>query len=879
MVSFPHPKFFAPLALVASLGVLFLLSSIIYHPSRAQSARNSDSNVVPQVAPTPCLTCGGSDDKPHTLAAAYYSINDGLTATLMLNNKGPKPLEVKPTLFSLDGQQFELPTVIIEGTESGASFREIDMNEFVAAAGPGFREGSLQLFHLGKDLVLGAQIKLVDLSRSLLFEEKLLEIPTEIGQRRLEAVWWLPSHKGEVKLVMSNTSDEDLPVTATIDGSAPKQKDPFTLTLAPHETRIVDARHDVIARRGGRLAQIGGITLEHNGGAGALLARVLMQDAAVGYAMSARFYDPQKGKSTKLHGAGLRLGEIDGEHLTPMIVARNVGDAPTTVTGRVPYTKADGSVETTMLPELRLAPGETKLVDTKVLKQSKLGNEGAAGLEFEYEGKPGEIIMLTQSVVKDGDYAFAVPMWDIGAQRSSSGGFPWKTEGTTSTMLYFKNVTDHRQQFIVELLFDGSRVGYATGIKTAEAGQTIVIDIAKLRDEQVPDANGRTIPLEATRGHIRWGTRSVDALPMIGRSEQVDLTNRISSSYACAQCCPPDYQSVGMNPGQTEIPIAGRFGFQPMEVAVGCYTIWNPYPVSNASWNSSDTGVAQMVGDGIVEGMSAGMSQIVAEWPLVRTIQDGGTTCMQYMEPAYAEAPVEVLPRIDGISPERILIGTPVDVTISGTGLGRVTSIDAGTGITVSITSVSNAEIRARFNVDVNAPAGNHGVFAITSTGARSNGGNFFVQVPTSLRVLSQSIFSGGGLLANGCPTSSPFGFRVRVRYEVLDQSGNRIMITIPLRENLLDPRVDGQSAGGNNLDTFVTASGTTDSDGTFMDEPVGACATGPFNIASLTQELFTPLSANIRPIVRTNDFRFSGRNGCGNLTNGIDISVSVSCP
>jgi len=32
-----------------------------------------------------------NSEKPHTLAASYYSVQDGLQATLTLNNKGLKP--------------------------------------------------------------------------------------------------------------------------------------------------------------------------------------------------------------------------------------------------------------------------------------------------------------------------------------------------------------------------------------------------------------------------------------------------------------------------------------------------------------------------------------------------------------------------------------------------------------------------------------------------------------------------------------------------------------------------------------------------------------------------------------------------------------------
>ena len=41
---------------------------------------------VPEPSPTPCC-----NDKPHLLVASYYSVKNGLTAKLLLNNKGPDP--------------------------------------------------------------------------------------------------------------------------------------------------------------------------------------------------------------------------------------------------------------------------------------------------------------------------------------------------------------------------------------------------------------------------------------------------------------------------------------------------------------------------------------------------------------------------------------------------------------------------------------------------------------------------------------------------------------------------------------------------------------------------------------------------------------------
>jgi hypothetical protein len=116
---------------------------------------------VPTLAKQGC--CTKDFDKPHLLAASYYSVKDNLIATLMLNNKGPEPVEVKPTLFSITGERLEVPAVIIPGE----SFRNIDLREFGVLPGTPFEHGSIQLFHLGPDLVIGAQLYLVDEARSL----------------------------------------------------------------------------------------------------------------------------------------------------------------------------------------------------------------------------------------------------------------------------------------------------------------------------------------------------------------------------------------------------------------------------------------------------------------------------------------------------------------------------------------------------------------------------------------------------------------------------------------------------------------------------------------------------------------------------------------
>jgi hypothetical protein len=579
------------------------------------------------------------DDAPHLLAATYYSLKDDLRARLLLNNKSPHALEVQPALFNLSGVRLDVPAV----TVGGNSFREIDLREMTGGRAE-FAEGSLQVFYRGHDLALGAQVYLTDVARSLVFEEKLAELAEQFSSSRLEGVWWLPSHGGEMRLVLSNTTDASLSVTASVEGSAPPQHDPATLMLAPHETRVVDILRDLVGDRGGRLAQVGGVSLRHSGAGGALLARLLIREAERGYSSWARFTDPSKGKSSKYQGAGLRLGTVGGERLTPVVVARNVGSTETTISGRIPYTLDDGSTGAFAIPDLRLAPGEAGTVNvTGALAREHIERDVAtAGLEFEYTGTPGSVIMSAQSISPSRTQVFQVPLWDIVAQRSSTGGYPWKAEGDASTIIYIKNVTDRAQEYTWQLRHAGGT--YSLGLRTIAAHQTEAIDIRALRDEQVPDQQGRTIPRDATSGQVHWSLQGGGNLTLIGRAEQVDAVGGISSSYACQNCCPDSFlRGFTRHDSFTGFP-GDESLCEAMQQNEDCYgTLLEPFHVS-AIWSSSDTSVMSLNPGGWAQAEAPGTATVSAFWRAFIYTDGGSSGCESGLLHPSVETLCEILP-------------------------------------------------------------------------------------------------------------------------------------------------------------------------------------------------------------------------------------------
>jgi hypothetical protein len=598
--------------------LLFVIAlSLVCSPGRFAKvdpgARPTASSVIPQ-APPPQSCCGGEegDNKPHLLAGSYYSVKNGLSAKLLLNNKGPHPIEVKPTLFSMGGERYKVAAVTVEGN----SFKLLNMSGWIAAAGPQFREGSIQVFHLGRDLVLGVQVYLENDAHSLAFEEKFAE-PANFHSSQLRGVWWLPTQKGEVLLALSNTSDSAVAVTARADGQRPARGGSITVGLAPHETRLLNVQEDLFGKGHGAMSRLGGISVEHNGPAGTVLARGFAQESDSGYSLAVQFADPQGAKSSAYQGTGLRLGAAGGEELTPVAVAYNAGTEDATVTGRMPYTTRDGGTAEVSLPEVRLSPGESGEIDIAGAAQAAgvPADVSAAGLEFEYSTAPGSVQMTALSVGAGGNQLFRVPMWDVPAQRSATGGYPWRIEGNSSTFVYLKNTTDQPQDYTFQMSYEGGV--YALGLKTIGPRQTIVLDVRALRNQQVPDVYGKTIPLTAKRGQVAWSVHGPDGLAMIGRSEQVDEVRGVSSSYACQYCCPNSFDHAGLSPETVwAVGVGATKGFVAYETDKNCYG--NPmmsHPVvSGVTWTSANTSVATIDSSGVATGVAVGSSGIYARW-------------------------------------------------------------------------------------------------------------------------------------------------------------------------------------------------------------------------------------------------------------------------
>ncbi|HXI25834.1 MAG TPA: Ig-like domain-containing protein [Pyrinomonadaceae bacterium] len=239
---------------------------------------------------------------------------------------------------------------------------------------------------------------------------------------------------------------------------------------------------------------------------------------------------------------------------------------------------------------------------------------GHRRLEFKYSTAPGTVLVTALSVGNRDNQVFRMPMWDVAAQRSPTGGYPWYIDGNSSTSVYIKNASDTTQKYFVQINYAGGV--YMIGMKTLGGGETVSYDVRTIRDQQIPDSRGRVIPLNISSGQVHWSANG-DGM-MIGRSEQADLVAGTSSNYACMNCCSdsPYTDTQRVTPSSATVDTEASSLFTAEEQYQDCYGNFSEFTfVTDATWASSAPSVATVESlNGNVTGAAPGSATITASW-------------------------------------------------------------------------------------------------------------------------------------------------------------------------------------------------------------------------------------------------------------------------
>jgi hypothetical protein len=721
--------------------------------------QRSSAHGIDSAGPKQQGCCSNIPASLRRMVGTYYTTEGNFNSTLILNNKGPNQIAVTPILHSQNGQTFTASPVAVGGESS----QEVDLNALASTAGPQFRSGSFEFTYNGRMLEMGGGLRIVDSRKSLIFDEQMLEPGMKFSSARLEAVYAVPFDSAKVSVMVTNTTAQPVAVEGQATFAGLNGRHPVRGVLRPYEMSVVDLPPGLI-----RNASAGAVSINHNGAKGALLAMIHVQDSDRGYSESVNFTDPAQGKTAELHGAGLRLGSVNNESLRPVIAVRNIGSGATTVTASVPYSKQNGGTGKISLPQLSLAPGEIKLFDASN-PQLRQRDFSTAGLEIKYTGAPGSVIASATSVSQSGNHVFALPLKDPQGGMSSTGGYPWFINETSSTVVFIKNVTNEQQEFMLNIIYTGGHWG--SNVRTLAPGQTFALDVRRLRDSQEKGSDGSVIPLNETSGHVSWSLRGNRNKVLIGRAQMVDFSNGIASTYECQCLCGWIWDGAQLLPGSvTGFPGSVTL-FQVQSRYRDCFgndmgwqTLSSSFVSNNVTHSSDNSGVATFTSPATGTAIAPGSTYLRASWTEWYYQQEyiaSEWTCVAYAAAAACAAFCDVQNPSVTIPDSLIAVGknysidvnigvsppsnqTPITLslsTTSGTGQARFTSNNS---TTLTITQTSTVNISG-----ITESSTSNNIFLEAKAGDATLAGRSFTVVEVTLSLRTSGQFSADNAARN----------------------------------------------------------------------------------------------------------------------------------
>jgi hypothetical protein len=598
---------------VLCLGLFLMSLAAMSHAARAQSMSTDPTAVMNQMTNIP-----------------YFTLRDGMSSTLTLQNLSMKPAKVQVTIFNAAGQAHMLDPI----TVNIRSFKEVHLAD---VAPSGFDFGNIEVAFNGTPMMVTSQVSVFSLESRVSFESRESDM-TDFESTKLAGIVLIPKG-GNGYLAVTNVANNR--VSFELTASTLRR----TVALSPRETQVIKLNDD-------ELISPTLIKLEHSGMPGDLIATGYVLNMKNGYSSAFTLFDPGIARSSVLAGAHFRAGRPDpgerfpgGTHfLSPLLLA-NISASPVTAQISVDYTvreriqmtnidpnKADATEDesgTVFVKTLTIAPGEVQRVElTDALVG--VGQIAEAGVDITYDASPGSVIGQLTSVDESGDYAFEVPVKDpnaINATRQST--YPWSIENGTKTVLHMKNTTKETVEAGARISFAGG--SYQLDKLTLKPYQTIAVDIQNLKDSQKADVLGHVFPPGATHGEVDWF--QITPYSMIGRAESTDVEAGIARSFSCyTDCCGAYEDDYVLSPNPMNGTAGGSQAFSATEYYHDCID-GDPYfqfpnkQSEATSWSSSVPSVATVSSTGNTSFVAAGATQATANFSTEQYYLDDNSIC------------------------------------------------------------------------------------------------------------------------------------------------------------------------------------------------------------------------------------------------------------
>jgi len=592
----------------------------------------------------------------------YFTLRDGMSSVLTLNNDAPTSMPVTVTIFNVEGKAQVLDPIVVDPH----SFKQVELGDKIVSEE--FSEGNIEIAFKGIPMEVGSQVSVSNVSKRISFESREQDM-MDFKSTNLNGILSLPTSNSKGFLALTNTSPNEVTVQVSI-GSKNE-----SVRLNSRETHLLKLSQDFDLH----WPEATIVKLQQDGMPGDIITTAFVIDLKEGYSSSFAMVDPALMRSSHLAGVHFRVGQPysnegfpPGTQFHSPLLLANVGPKPVNAHVSIDYTvggkvesmrsKDEGertdkdeersnkdSFSTLTVKDLTIEPGAIARVElSEALKN--LGPEERvteAGVDVDYDTPPGTLIGHLVSVDESGDYSLEVPIKDPSEPgQMTNSAYPWTIENGTNTVVHLKNTTETSVLALVDFAFPGGGI-YQPQPVTLKPYQSIAIDIQELKKSGKRDVVGRAFPADETRGQIYWVQRT--AYSMIGRAEESNLTSGTASSFSCNLCCDNyNFNRFFLIPGSgAGLPGASTF-FTANEEYTNCTGMYfsSSAPQQPGSWSTTNSNVVT-INPGSYSAtatyVGGGSAYVQGTFPYKEYDWNGYTCPQAFPQPTYtAVAPVNV---------------------------------------------------------------------------------------------------------------------------------------------------------------------------------------------------------------------------------------------
>jgi hypothetical protein len=750
---------------LATASALFILGLVLICSPFHSSASNNAAKIVKQ----PPRTEKGAIQCPHCAPAGdqviYIPLMDlpeAKESEIVFNSRSPKTMAVRPTFYKADGRELVGEVVRVDSAE----IRYVKLKKLIPA---GYREdrdwGGMTLSYYGNNREMWAQLRFLNVNGGNSVDE-FFTVNSESRSDLYEAAWWAPKDSSSI-VALGNLGDVASSVVVRFDDNV-EQK----IELGPHATELV--RHESKEQPGAQ-----SVSIRVTGVAGSVVPTGIIASADGSFNSVIRFYSPRFVKQAHLFATGFRVKDV-----TPHMVLKNTSSEQITALPKFITLAGIGAGQPVIIPEVTLAANETREIDLTQLFKEARGRKDLDRVSVEVlnSGPAGTLIGSLYGTDKNVSMNYETPLRDSGPIRTMTGSYPWKVSKDYTTIVYITNISDREAGFISQIQHDGDK--YVIDPRTLKPGETAVFDLAKIRDEQMPDNVGRHIPRTTSIGQFKWAVRGVTdgKLLLIGRAEMVSRSDLVSTSYSCNDPCPPTYGG-SIDPFLPPIVINGsapttiwEYAYYGSGFSRGPYSAGADWTVDNSSIASCDPASGHTIA---VCGTQAGSGTLTGLIRMEESYGYDGRDCYdnnnQYE--VGGNEPLDVNPVISGPSslwwfnsatPSGYATQAILTTSCSGTswdwnivsGTSKVSLGSNGScSITIFAAGASSTQNDVRITVTVNGMTSS--IYTLT------------VRAPNSLSFVTQ-----------GTAANTPNGYTTLIQYQIRDQFGTILPSNVPINEH-----------------------------------------------------------------------------------------------